>query len=198
MPTMKSLTFSFPLLLLAGLASLPSLACGSSSSDPAKVYVTSTLGLNTMPGATGTCNIMTPEASFFTIGTPGAPAPTGTSENGETVNVTCAVDQVSGGDYEVNIQVSDGELYGLTISGTINSTPGAVQSNITAGFNKLNSSNYTESDCTLTLSTDQNFQPPILGGRIAASIICPTITDDGANPVEVCYATATFFLENCN
>jgi len=191
MPTMKSFRhLTVTSLVAAALAG----GCGSGGSAPPTVYITSTLGSSTAAGQAGKCNINSPDNPFFTIGSPGSPVPTGGTYIGSTVSVTCSV-VADGNAFDVNMEVNFGQLDGITIGGKLTNTTGP-QGGIESAFNAVNTGNYIESDCTVTLAQGTPGNPPIAAGRIEGTVTCPTIANAGANAV--CASSATFIFENCD
>jgi hypothetical protein len=109
------------------------------------------------------------------------------------VTVTCQVASAGANTYDVNLVVNQGELNGITLGGTLNDTPGTSQGPFTVNFSSLSGGNYSEDDCTVTLSTMGT--PPITAGRIWGSLSCPNMQD--AEDDRACAATATFIFQNC-
>jgi hypothetical protein len=156
----------------------------------ASVYLATNVGMNPSDGTSpATCNIATPLAPFFTIGTMGAPV-----ANGQAVTLDCVV-HPDGDGFDVNIQVSQGEATSFSFNSTkpITDTPGA-QSGVAMTVGK-NPDTYSDStDCTFTLSDVGN--PSITAGRIWGTVVCPTSTYPEINAT--CYASATFIVQNCS
>jgi hypothetical protein len=175
--------------LLVAVAALVAASCGSTTTAPANVYITSTLGSSTSSTSTGSCNIDEPNAQFFTLGSPSLPVATGTMG----AVVSCQVASNGAGAFDVNLVVNVGQEDGITIGGTLTDSPGTSQGGLSVNFNKLNSGSYSESDCTVVLSTEGN--PPITAGRVWGTLTCPTIVD--AEDSYTCAATATFIFQNC-
>ena len=147
---------------------------------PASGSITSTLGSS----ATSTgCNVGAPNTPFLTAGSSSVPVESG---------VTCSVHPTGTGSFDVNVEIAQGETSSITIAATLTDTPSA-QGGVSASFSTGTSVEYTESDCTITLSSQGN--PPIAPGRVWGTLSCPTVTD--AKTYATCVATATFLFQNC-
>jgi hypothetical protein len=185
-------------LLLASLSAAALVCTSCSSTTPtANAYVTSTLGTNPNDTAsTATCNIDVPFNQFLTIGTESTPVADGTSFGGAPIQVECKVHSTGGDSYQVDLDITEGNngaLGGITIDGTLTTSTG-VQTGISAAFNLTNTGQYSEKDCTVTLSTETN--PAITAGRVWGTVTCPTATY--AETGDICYAQATFLFQDCD
>jgi hypothetical protein len=113
------------------------------------------------------------------------------------VALVCVVAPNGTNSFQVNVAVHEGQLYGVTLGGTITNTAGPQK--IEGSFNQLNVGEYTQDDCMFTLNpTSTQDDPAIAAGRIWGSISCPTITDSNNSPPNVCDAQGTIILQNCS
>ena len=194
MPWMMSFS---PFLRVTAASLLVCAGCSSGGSAPADAYINSTLGRSPLAGSTGTCNINEPNSPFLTIGSAGAPVPTGGNYMGTPVTVTCTVRSTGTDSFEVSATIVEGQLGQIDLNGTLTSTAGTSQPNVVGTFDALNTGNYNEQDCTVALMADGNGKAQISAGRVWGTLTCPTATDSGSGTSGTCYATAEFKLENC-
>jgi hypothetical protein len=157
----------------------------------ASVYLATNVGTDPSDGGrTATCNIATPLAPFFTIGTMGAPVANGRAG----VTLDCVV-HPEGDGFDVNIQVTQGggDSFSFNTTKPITDTAGP-QSGVAMSVGETADTYSDATDCTFTLSNEGS--PAISAGRIWGTVVCPTSTYPEANAT--CYASATFILQNCS
>jgi hypothetical protein len=169
---------------------------------PASVYIGSTLGTNPNDlASTMSCPYKSPGDPFLTVGIISAgiptPVPQGTRIGGNTVDVSCSVAPTASG-FAVNVEVSEGQVDGVTLFGILTDTPGpqtGIQVTFTSDVAGIGMSfgSSAAAPCSVTLSP--RGVPPITAGRVWGTLTCPMLTDLATQ--STCFGSAEFLFQNC-
>ncbi len=205
MPTMKRFHVSRSITLVMALAAIAVASCSSSGPPPQSAYIGSTLGINVNDlASTMSCTNQEANDPYFTVGSLSSsgvpsPVPTNTSVDGNVIGINCDVASSGTGSFSVNLEINQGEVGAITISGMLTDSM-AAQGNVSAVFTTtvggtaaISYASTTENPCTITLNPKGN--PPITAGRIWGTLNCPMLTDAEANAT--CLGTAQFLFEEC-
>jgi hypothetical protein len=195
---------STSLLSLLSLLSLASAGCSSTPPATPRAAVASELGQGSESGAAMMC----PHGvglSWIAIGSDTSdPITSGTSYNGGPVSVSCSVHS-TGDSFSVTLSALLGGQGSISVvNSTINSDTTQVSMGITSNFERGDTGDFKESDCTWDFGGQSTDIDPaktagnplgIAPGRIWGNLTCPMMIDSEHN--QTCLGQAELRFENC-
>jgi hypothetical protein len=189
---MVNVTRLLPALAAAALAITFAPGCSDDTPATPQAAVTSTI----RPGSGGAQACSTNQSVYWAIGNGSGgdiPVKDGDTMNGANVGVQCKVSGNDQAGYDVAATAALAGKGSIAIHGHFTSVH-TTQTSISATFNDSSGlGSFVQSDCTATYEGDNQ---GVAGGRIWATLTCPSASDTSKN--KVCEGDSVFRFENCS